>query len=993
MPATAEYRIDPEDWEPAVARTDGPQLVVGGPGTGKTEFLVRRALWLLENADIAPEEILLLSFSRRGVADLKARVRRGLTRSYTVVPATTFHSLAARLLESHAEGAFGWTAMPSLLTGPEQVALVHELLTTENADRWPLPFRSLLTTNSFAREVTDFLLRCQEQLMDGPQLAELARHRSDWKGLPEFLIRYEQTLLERDRIDYGTLLGRAVHILDQPDVAQTVGAQYRYLLVDEYQDTTNAQVRLLGSMYASHHNLTVSADPYQSIYSFRGADLSNVHRFPTDFPDAESLPALRIVLTTSFRVPAEILQAAERVTAGSLPGSAGPVTPAHGKGRVDAYLFDQQTQEAEWIAEEIDRLQLEEQIPYSQMAVFVRSKRRFLPELSRALEHRRIPHDLPDSRLADHPAVRLILDCVIAATAPEPEAGRALRRILLGPLFSIPLGGLREIERERLRRGVGWAEALTTHLEDGAGLASLFEETRWAIERPAVEGFWHIWETLPQFVAVVQHPRRQDERAAWSSLAQVLGRLYERDPHATLVDYVRLTEDEEFEARPLLSYRAPRQARLTLTTLHQSKGLEFDTVFIADAVEGVFPDLRTRESLLGSRHLSPSLPADPIEYRAFRLQEEMRLAYTAMTRGYRRVIWTATSSGLEEGQGMPSRFLPLVSGVESLSDALIRPPERTNPVTSLEAEAWLRRIVRDPGQGRPRRLAAVSLLGAGLDWGLRSPEVFAGIRERGPDHGIITQDFALSPSQAESYAKCPRRYAFERRLHVGDEGTPFLTFGTLIHETLERAEALAMQVGRPHAELAAALEELDSIWDPSDFGGEPWATAWYRRAVHIITYLYEHWPSRGVPIALERPLTLEIDGLLWSGKADRIELERGVVRVVDYKTGSRVPTTVEAAVSMQLGFYVLALRADQPISQYGPIEEAELWFPARTEAKSVTVRRFDVQYLGRVEEAMREAARGIASEQWPATANPYCDGCRVRIVCPEWPEGREAFSL
>ncbi|MDH3262050.1 MAG: ATP-dependent helicase [Acidimicrobiia bacterium] len=989
---TTEYRIDPKEWEFAVARADGPQLVVGGPGTGKTEFLVRRALWLLEDADIPPEKILLLSFSRRGVADLKSRVRRGLARSYTVVPASTFHSLAARLLESYSEQALGWTDMPSLLTGPEQVALIHEMLVTEEERSWPLPFRSLLTTNSFAEEVADFLLRCQEQLIKGPQLAELARRRSDWKGLPEFLIRYEQLLLERNRIDYGTLLGRAVELLDHVDIAEAVGAQFRYLLVDEYQDTTNAQVRLLRGLYASHHNLTVSADPYQSIYSFRGADLANVLRFPTDFPDADGRPAERITLTTSFRVPAAILAAAERVTAGSLPGSAGPVTPAQGEGRVDAYLFDQQTQEAEWIAEEIDRLHLEEQIPFSQMAVFVRSKRRFLPELSRVLERRRIPHDLPDSRLADHPAVRLILDCVIAATQPQPEAGRALRRILLGPLFSIPLGRLREIERDRLRSGAAWAEVLTTRLEDGEGLASLLEETGWATRRPAVEGFWHIWETLPQFVSVVEHPHRRDERAAWSSLAQVLGRLYERDPLATLVDYVRLTDDEEFEARPLLSYRAPRQDHLTLTTLHQSKGLEFDTVFIADAVEGVFPDLRSRESLLGSRHLSPSLPADPIDYRAFRLQEETRLAYTAMTRGYRRVIWTATSSGLEMGHGMPSRFLPLVAGVDSISDAVSRPPERTNPVTALEAEAWLRRIVRDPGQGRPRRLAALSLLGAGNQFGLRSPTVFAGIRERGPDDGIVTETLTLSPSQAESYATCPRRYVFERRLHVGDDSTPFLTFGTLIHGTLERAEAAALQAKTNNAGLSAALEELDSMWDPSDFKGEPWSTAWYRRAVDIITYLYDHWPSRGVPIALERPLTLDVDGVLWRGKADRVELDDGVVRVVDYKTGSRIPTLADASISMQLGFYLLALRADEHISESGRVEEAELWFPANTEARSVTVRRFDTQYLARVKEAMREAARGIAAEEWTATPNPYCDRCRVRIVCPEWPEGREAFS-
>jgi RecB family exonuclease len=339
---------------------------------------------------------------------------------------------------------------------------------------------------------------------------------------------------------------------------------------------------------------------------------------------------------------------------------------------------------------------------------------------------------------------------------------------------------------------------------------------------------------------------------------------------------------------------------------------------------------------------------------------------------------------------MPSRFLPLVAGVASISEAAGRPADRANPVTAREAEAWLRRIVRDPHQPKTRRLAALSLLATGTEWGLRSPEAYARVRPRGPDDGIITEELTLSPSQAESYAACPRRYVFERRLQVGDEATPFLTFGSLIHRTLERAEASAVKAGTPHADLSTALEELDSVWDPSDYGGEPWATAWYRRAVHIVTHLYEHWPSRGVPIALERPLTLEVDGVPWRGKADRIEVEGGAIRVVDYKTGTRVPTTADAAVSMQLGFYVLALQADEGLP--GSVDQAEFWFPARTESKTVTVRRFDAQQLDRAVQAMQAAARGIAAEQWPATPNPHCSNCRVRIVCPEWPEGKEAFS-
>jgi RecB family exonuclease len=214
----------------------------------------------------------------------------------------------------------------------------------------------------------------------------------------------------------------------------------------------------------------------------------------------------------------------------------------------------------------------------------------------------------------------------------------------------------------------------------------------------------------------------------------------------------------------------------------------------------------------------------------------------------------------------------------------------------------------------------------------------------------------------------------------------------LIHETLELAEAQALEKKEPHTELSVALAAFDSLWEPSDFGGEPWATAWYRRAVEIITHLYEHWPSRGIPIGLEVAIDLEVDGVRWRGKVDRVELDGDVVRIVDYKTGSRIPTLADASVSVQLGFYLLALRSTEPFARSGRIDEAELWFPANTNAKKVTVRRFDLQYLERVEATMRQAAGGIAAEAWPATPNPYCDRCRVRIVCPEWPEGREAFS-
>ena len=989
-----ETRVDPDGWPAAVAAADGPQLVVAGPGAGKTEFLVRRAVHLIDVIGARPEQLLLLSFSRRGAADLRTRVAAGLGRSHTAIPASTFHSFAFRLLEAHGERLGQWNRLPSLLTGPEQVALVAGLLAAEDAAAWPLPFRGLLRTYTMAGEVADFVLRCQENLVTPAALAERAEARSDWRALPGFLERYRAALARQGRIDYGTVQAAAVELLDDPSVAEALAAQYRYLLVDEYQDTTVAQARLLRGLYRPHRNLTVAGDPYQSIYSFRGAALTNIAEFPAAFPDAAGRPARRLVLTTSFRVPAEILAAAVRLTAGGgLPGEAGPVVPAPGRGSVETYAFDQQTHEAEWIAGEVQRVHLRDRLPYGRMAVLVRTKRRLLTELSRALERRGIPHDEPDRRLADHPAVRVVLDCVRVATSAGPDQAAAVRRLLLGAPAALTLSAWRDLEREQARSGEPWAQVVRRRLPGGEALADLVSDPGWAASRPAVEGFWHLWSTLPHAADVATSPRCAADRAAWSSLAQVLDRLNERDPRATLADYLHWSEAEDFEATPLLEYAAPDEDRLTLATLHQAKGVEFDLVFIADAVEGVFPDLRPRESLLGVRHLSPALPGEAPAYARFRLQEEKRLAYTAMCRARARVVWTCTRRGAEDGGGLPSRFLALAAGVTTVAEAARVPAEPAAPSTPLEAEAWLRRMVADPEQPGPQRLAALAALVGPGRWRARPPEEFAGVLTPGPDTGLIPAGLALSPSQADSYLECPRRYAFERWLQVGAEGSVYAELGSLIHAILEEVERGALEAGAAHGTLEAALEALDGQWDPAPFGGGAWAEAWRRRADALLGHLYGQWPGKGRVVAVERPLALEVAGVRWRGRADRIEALPGdpsPLRIVDYKT-SRTPVSLaDAATSVQLGFYLLAASADPDLAALGQAASAEMWFPA-ADAKKVTTRAFDPGRLPEVEERMTLAADGIRAERWDPLPGAHCRSCAVRRVCPAWPEGREAY--
>ncbi|MBI5157143.1 MAG: ATP-dependent helicase [Acidimicrobiia bacterium] len=970
-----ELRLEPGAWDSAIADTDGPQLVVAGPGAGKTEFLVRRARHLI-TAGIPPEQILILAFSRRGAADLRSRIASGLERSFSVIPASTFHSLAMRILEAHGPVG-GWVATPTLLTGPEHVELVADVLAGEDPAAWPLPFRGLLGNRAFAEEVADFGLRAAERLVGTDALAAFGR--DDWRALPGFFDRYLATLRSRGRIDYGTLQVEALRVLEHPATAAQFAGAFRYVLVDEYQDTTVAQARMAERLAAGHRNLTAAGDPYQSVYSFRGAELSNVAEFPERFRDDDGNPARRIVLTTSFRVPAAILDAAVRLTVGAgLPGGAGPVDPAPGAGSVETYGFNQQSAEAEWIASEVQHVHLRDRIPYRRMGVLVRSKRRFLPELSRALDRRRIPHQRPDTRLGDHRAVRPVLDLAEAAAGRDTAV---LRRVLMGPLVGLTLSATREIERRASVQG--WAGALAGAADAVQPVVAALADPTWATDRPAADGFWHLWTTLPGLTTLGLGDA--DDRRALSSFSQALDRLRERDPGAGLADYAAMVRSEDFEAEPLLSFRDGDADRITLTTLHQAKGMEFDIVFIADAREGVLPDLRARDSLLGTRHLSPSLSGDDRAYSRFRIQEERRLAYTAMCRASRRVVWTATVGSPDHADGAPSRFLSLVAGM-SLEQATRPPEEHDAPTTPRDAEAWVRRRVGDVRIPAVDRIAALGALAAGDPWQPRALTEFAGVLPVGPDTGIVGSVPRLSPSQAEAYATCPRRYAFERRLLISDGGSKYAELGSLLHRVLEVVERQAVESGRDHGDVATAVAVLDEEFDPAAFDGAPWADSWRDRAERILTHLYTHWPGKGRAVGFETAVSHVLDGIEWRGRVDRAERRADGVHIVDYKTGASALPVDEAAAAVQLGFYVLA-------SGEGTAG-AEFWYPGHEagKRKSVTVRRFDMTAMPTVVAEMTRVQRGILAEEWPATPGDHCDRCPVRIVCPEWPEGREAFS-
>ena len=971
---SSNARIAGDQWQPFLEDTDGHQLIVAGPGSGKTEFLIRRVAHLIQSGKARRDEIAVLTFSRRAATAIRERVDAVLGATGPPIEIATFHSLALRLVETAGRGR------PTPLTGPEQVAVVADLLASEDPSDWPLTYRGILAGPGFASEIADFLMRCSERLMSPADLDELTGLRADWAGIPGLFRRYRATLGERGRTDYGTLLVSAVDLL-RTDDGQSLAKRYRYVVVDEYQDTSPAQAEMAGLLASAHGNLTVTGDPYQSVYSFRGAEVRNVAEFTVKYPDAT-----RMVLAESFRVPKQILDAALRiVSSGELPGAAGPVSPAGHQGRVETYVFDQETAEAEWIAAEVETAIRTESVAPGQIAILVRSKQEMIKELSRALARRGIPHDPPDSRLVDHPSVQTIADLVTvtvhggAGTRPDVAitADLAMRRILLGPLVETSLGRERELLRMRRRSWEAWPTVIRENLEGHDELAGLLGDAEWAVSLPAVDGFWKAWSTVPGFDRIALNPDRKDWRKALSSFAQALARQAERDTEVSLARFLDLTEDSGFEPTPLLSHRGSG-GRVALTTLHQSKGLEFDIVFIANAVEGIFPDLRRSRRMLRPELLDPARVTDLGAQHLFQIQEEMRLAYTAMTRARKRVVWSATDAGIDQGEHRPSRFLLAAAGARTLQD--IGPPAESDrdPVTIAEFETRLRRRVLDPSAVAFSRLAAISVLGEapGGHW---DPNRFAGVSPPGEDQPILEGEVRLSPSQGDAYATCPRRYALERRLRLGSRDTPYLQLGSLLHETLELAEGETIGTGRGHADPERALEIVEQVWMKAEFGTPVLNNAWLRVAEKAIVKLYERWPSSGIPVQLEMEVAAELDGIPWSGKVDRVERVAEGLRVVDYKTGTAPLTVDDAAVSIQLGFYVIAV--GEMLSE--PVLAAEFWYP-RAATQSVATRDFDIDRVDEVRDSMAEIGRGIVGEKWEPRINSRCEKCPFRLSCPAW---------
>ncbi|PVG83139.1 ATP-dependent helicase [Nocardioides gansuensis] len=1038
-----------------VEHESGPLLVLAGPGTGKTTTLVEAIVERIEVRGADPSSVLALTFSRKAAEQLRDRVTARLGRTVATPLAATFHSFAFGLVRRFTPAEL-YSAPLRLLTAPQADVMVRELLDLHRDELpWPPGLAVAARTRGFAQEVSAVVARAREKGADHEQLLALGHAEQ----LPElvaagiFLRHYLDNLDDHGATDYADLMRRAV--IEAEAHRGELRRQLRHVFVDEYQDTDPGQVALLQAIAGDGGDLVVVGDPHQSIYGFRGADVRGLLDFPATFPTREGAKAPVVVLRTTRRFGADLLEASRRVAARlPLAGAIGeearaafasPVpSPDAPAGLLEVLTYDTDRAEVERIADLLRRAHLEDGLPWSDMAVLVRSGRATLPVMRRMLASAGVPVEVAGDEipLVAEPAVRPLVDALaVVVASPEPPTPEAAEALLLSPLCGLDATAVRALGRQLRRRDLAEAtrdrrpprgsrelvaQALVDHdlldgLEgaavDGARrLVRLLGAALDALhdDRSVEEVLWGLWsgtswaEHLRAGVARGGAAARRAHRDldAICALFDLAARAEEQRGHTSAENFLAELQAQQIPG-DTRAEKGVRGDAVRLLTAHRSKGLEWELVVVAHVQEGAWPDLRRRATLLGGDRIgAPAygrLELQPDVTARALLAEERRLFYVACTRARRRLVVTAVSSTAEEGE-QPSRFLfELVDEPTHLQGRPQRPLTLAGVVAELRRTAsddTLSDALRQAAARRLAQLAATEVAGRPLV-PAADPAHWWGTHARTASATPVRpadEPLGLSASTITSIGECPARWFLEHEAGGATYSGQAAGFGNLVHKIAEHVGS-----GRlADADIDELMEHVDQVWDQLPFR-TPWSRHKEREEARaaIERFLKQHRdPAARTIVATEH--SFEVLATLPDGEqvrlrgfADRVELdaERRVV-VVDLKTGKYMPTQAELAVHPQLGLYQLAVERGAvdgllPDGTPGAVSGgAELWQlrTSTSDAPKVQTQRPqepDEEGWLPVERQIALAAHAIRAEEFPARpSDKVCRVCSFQAMCP-----------
>ncbi len=956
----------------AVKHNRGPLLIVAGAGTGKTRVIVHRIAYLIAAKRARPEEIVALTFTDKAAAEMEQRVDVMVPYGLANVHISTFHAFGDRIIRENAL-ELGLNPDFQVMSQPEQAVFLRERLFQLPLNYYrPLgnPTRYVSAMINLISRAKDEDIGPEEYLAYAEELKDLSAENPDDEALAELAIQqeeiartyaqYQELLAREDKVDFGDQVNLALKLFrEHPLVLKSYQEKFRYILVDEFQDTNYAQFQLLQLLAGKHKNITVVGDDDQSIYKFRGAAISNILGFMSVYSKAK-----QVVLTRNYRSHQAILDAARRLILYNNPDR------LEVKNNIDKSLkalttrgtppqhlnFDTVTSQSDWVARTIADKKAAGEHNYSHFAILVRANADADPFL-RSLNMQGIPFRFSGSRgLYSREEIRF-LTAFLRSLADFDDSISLYHLSSFPDVYGVGMADLTRCMNLARRRNLSLHD-LFLHLEEHPELDDLSPEGRATIgvlmddlgrylklsrDHPSGVVLYQFLKDKNYLSRLIHEGSLQAEQklrniARFFEMVRGFSHLAQEDRVPQFIQHLDLlleAGDDPATAEADVDIEA-----VNVLTVHKAKGLEFPVVFMVNLVQDRFPPRGRREPI----ELPDELVKEPIPGGDVRVQEERRLFYVGMTRAREELYLTsAMDFGGARARKVSQFVLEAMDKPRADQDFL-----KTSAEAAIEGNAPAREQI-------PETLGAI------------------------PKDQVIS----LSPYQVDDYLTCPLRFKFVHILRV-----PLLPHHSIVYgRALHRAVQVYFQ-GKIRGK-SITLKELLEVFQRS------WVSEGFLTREHeeqrleagrdaLRRFHQQQEQSNLLPTVVEEDFSFVLGSNRIQGRWDRVDERPDGVTIVDFKSSAvRDQKAADKKVkeSRQLAIYALAYQQTRGVTP----QSVELHFLESGLVGSAAVTE---KMLDKTVRQIHEAARGIRSRDYtPKPDWNACRYCAYTEICPSTAKG------
>lgn len=990
----------------AIEYYKGPLLIVAGAGTGKTTTLVEKIKYLIKNEHAKPEEILCLTFTDKAAYEMEERVDRAMPYGYFQMWISTFHKFADEILRDDIYH-LGLNPGYELMTQAQSILFLKKNLFHLNLKY----YRPVSNPTKFVEGLLQHFSRLHDEdispedykkwveRMSHPELVSRSGNSNDKKGqrsqhtsetteqdinteeieqyreLSEAYSTYQKLKVEHDVMDFDDLIYYLIKLFrERPNVLKQYRSKFKYVLVDEFQDTNIAQYELVKLLCPpdKNPNLTVVGDDSQAIYKFRGASVSNIMTFMEDYKDAK-----QVSLLDNYRSNQTVLDHAYHLIQHNNPDTLesklgiSKELIGHKKDIKDAVQFDLFThgdQEADWIAESIAKYRKDKTYDFRDIAILVRANNHSDPIIN-ALKREGIPFQfLGPGTLFKQPEVKDLIAYLQVLSDLNDTV--SLYRVLTMDHFAL--------DEQDLVMFLSFAKKTSLPLFQAIEVALSFSHEEWW--RTEFEPYRaHLplakEETREKLIVLLAMIKKHLTRLRKDTAGEIVFQFLEDtsylqklgnpeteyDQRRTLnitkffqklksmeneiedssvfaaVEYINMSL--EMGESPLASDSDAVEANaVNILTVHGAKGLEFPVVFLPNLVNGRFPTRRRREQIpIPDELIKETMPSGD-----YHIQEERRLFYVGITRAKDRLFLSASEI---YGEGVrKQRISPFVAetiGEEKVVGKSAKQSEQKEQLSIFDFKK----------------------------------------KEEDPPMPIPTEVKTLSHTQINTYETCPLKYKYQYVLKIPTGPRGSASFGSSVHNTLQKFYqefAKDSGIGLPHL-----LNLLEVSWIPVGYSSREEQKRQKEEAKQMLENYFHSFHTPEIAVKdVEKLFKIKVGSdIFLTGKIDRVdEKADGTIEIIDYKTG-KMPDEKKLKKDMQLAIYAMAA------SDYGlyrkPIEKISLSFYYLAHREKITLSRTE-EDIQDVKMKVREVADKIRQGDFPARTGPWCDYCDFKMICEAW---------